>query len=204
MVKIMKINDINRKLTEKVAEYLTKGYIINTMSMSGHQGEVGKVDLLKGNELIRVWINSESNWSDPDGFYGNKLVLRVSKWKHPYDSRRDITVWNSEMIHKEEYVYYEIGRYNGNIWYLDNLEDALACVKKGNKRYSRRRVYGSTLYDITSEVTKEIATKYLKNHKDYQRVSRDKITVCKRVHHGEESAPDYIIKYGDSQVYRLK
>lgn len=35
----MKYIDINQKFTAKVAEYIAKGYTINTATMSGSQGE---------------------------------------------------------------------------------------------------------------------------------------------------------------------
>ena len=36
----MKYADINAIFTAKVAEYIGNGYVINSASMSGHQGEI--------------------------------------------------------------------------------------------------------------------------------------------------------------------
>lgn len=44
----MKYIDINRKFTETVSSYIAQGYIINTASMSGSQGEVAHIDLTNG------------------------------------------------------------------------------------------------------------------------------------------------------------
>ena len=44
----MKYIDINQRFTAKVAEYIAKGYTINTATMSGSQGEVAHVDLARG------------------------------------------------------------------------------------------------------------------------------------------------------------
>ena len=46
--------DINRDFSAIVAEYIAKGYIINTGTMSGSQGEVAHVDLTDDKEIIRV------------------------------------------------------------------------------------------------------------------------------------------------------
>lgn len=199
----MKFFDINRKFTEKVTEYIAKDYTINSHTMAGSQGEIGKIDLVKGNELIRIWLDTEHDWKwkDENGFYGNKIMLRVSRWVKDYDPRIDETVWMSHLNHIEEYTFYELGRFR-NKWYLDNLDEVLACIKKQD---DRRVKYKSEtfLVDITSDATKEIAAKYLKNHEGYQRVSRDRIHLIKRVYHNEFKS-DYIIRYNDTQVYKLK
>lgn len=52
----MKYIDINQKFTAKVAEYIAKGYTINTATMSGSQGEVAHVDLTDGKQVVRVLL----------------------------------------------------------------------------------------------------------------------------------------------------
>lgn len=52
----MKYADINRRFTEIVAEWLAKGYSINTASMSGSQGETAKIDLTDGKEIVRILV----------------------------------------------------------------------------------------------------------------------------------------------------
>jgi hypothetical protein len=54
----MKYIDINQKFTAKVAEYIAKGYTINTATMSGSQGEVAHVDLTDGKQVVRVLLDS--------------------------------------------------------------------------------------------------------------------------------------------------
>ena len=46
--------DISREFTAAVAEYMAKGYTINTGTMDGNQGEIAHVDLTNGKEIIRV------------------------------------------------------------------------------------------------------------------------------------------------------
>ena len=49
----MKFENINKKFTEKVNEYISRGYYINagTMSCSGGQGEISHIDLTNGKEM---------------------------------------------------------------------------------------------------------------------------------------------------------
>jgi len=50
----MKFETINRKFTEVVSEWIGKGYAFNTATMGGSQGEIAKVDLTDGKEIIRI------------------------------------------------------------------------------------------------------------------------------------------------------
>ena len=44
----MKYVDINKRFTEIVSEYIAAGYMMNTSSMNGSEGEISKVDLTDG------------------------------------------------------------------------------------------------------------------------------------------------------------
>ena len=54
----MKSAEINAIYAAKAAEYLAAGYTINTNSMNGSQGEIAKIDFRKGDEVIRLMLNS--------------------------------------------------------------------------------------------------------------------------------------------------
>ena len=112
----MKFAEINAKFTQKVAEYMAKGYTINTATMSGSQGEIAKIDLTDGNEIIRVLLNSfhnpcesiENRWYS---FSGVSLIVgRVTDKVAPNVPDTWITAWtdNLAILHTEE--YFEIGR----------------------------------------------------------------------------------------------
>lgn len=57
----MNKDDISRIYTSKIAELLSAGYQINPWTMSGSQGEIAKVDLTNGSEIIRVLIEKSYN-----------------------------------------------------------------------------------------------------------------------------------------------
>ena len=48
----MKKHDIEAIFTAKVQEYILKGWRINTTTMSGSEGEISKIDLTDGNDII--------------------------------------------------------------------------------------------------------------------------------------------------------
>lgn len=53
----MKYAEINKRYTEIVSEHISKGYILNTATMTGSQGEIASVDLTNGEEIFRVVIS---------------------------------------------------------------------------------------------------------------------------------------------------
>lgn len=50
----MKYIDINQKFTAKVAEYIAKGYTINTATMSGSQGDL-PMPVMQQYEVAECW-----------------------------------------------------------------------------------------------------------------------------------------------------
>lgn len=202
----MKMNEIYKVFTEKVNEYIQRGYYIHASSMKGHQGEVGKVDLSNGKELIRVWLSSECSKSwlsdSPDVWHGDILVLRVGKWNYPAsDADRGCTTWMSDFEIIEEIIYYAISPK----WYLDNLEEALKT-----QTIHHDRLYASTYhypYGPNKEATYtegpavEAAYKYLRRKQGYQRVSMKDIKVVKM--RGRQDNKAYYDVHYHGNSYRL-
>lgn len=69
----MKYIDINQKFTAKVAEYIAKGYTINTATMSGSQGEVAHVDLTDGKQVVRVLLDSFTEYDSFNSLSGLEM-----------------------------------------------------------------------------------------------------------------------------------
>ena len=143
----MKFAEINARFTEKVAEYMAKGYTINTATMSGSQGELGKVDLTNGREIIRVLLDGfgapctriEHRFYSFDGV---KLIIgRVTDDVIPNSQSTWQTVWNNrlEVLYCEE--YYQIGREKrGGVKWYGTKAEAMAQQDKQWKRYRVREV----------------------------------------------------------------
>lgn len=101
----MKYADINKRYTEIVTEYVSKGYAINTISMGGSQGETAKVDLTDGTEIIRVLVATFSDWKA--NVEGVEIITGrvVDKSIKPHNNSGWDTIWNNqlEVIATERY-----------------------------------------------------------------------------------------------------
>ena len=94
----MKYIDINRKFTETVSSYIAQGYIINTASMSGSQGEIAHIDLTDGKQIVRVLLDSFTEWEDYNQLEGLKLVVGIAADNvKPNDSQRCDVIWNNRL-----------------------------------------------------------------------------------------------------------
>lgn len=97
----MLFKEIEAIFTQKVNELIQKGYTFNCNTMSGHQGEIAKVDLRKGNEIIRVLMCTEySRTAD---------MLSVIVGRSPkISNRRYETIWNGNLEIVEELKFYKV------------------------------------------------------------------------------------------------
>lgn len=121
----MKYIDINQKFTAKVAEYIAKGYTINTATMSGSQGEVAHVDLTDGNQVVRVLLDSFTEYDSFNSLSGLEIVVGAPADKVvPYDTARHNTIWNNRLEVIESERFYEIGssKRRGNTFYGTKAE----------------------------------------------------------------------------------
>ena len=68
--------DINKMFTAEVSKYLALGYHFNTSTMNASEGELGKVDLTDGKEVVRVLLRTFSKDWDKRGV---ELIVDVYK-----------------------------------------------------------------------------------------------------------------------------
>lgn len=94
--------DINSLFTSKIMEYINKGYIIHSDTMSGSQGEQAKVDLYNGTEIIRILLTSHYHTS----LSGIKLIIGRNT-NRTYNRPTDI-IWNNDLQIIEEYEFIKL------------------------------------------------------------------------------------------------
>ena len=125
----MNQNDINRIFTEKVAELISQGFQINPATMSGSQGEYGKVDLRKGSEIIRVLLDSTSEFEHSLDCL-HLVVGRVTDQIRPntFDKLGN-TIWNNHLEIISEIKFAKIAEN-----YFTDMETG---VQMRRKRYLR-------------------------------------------------------------------
>lgn len=137
----MKYESINKRFTETVAEWMAKGYHINTASMGGSQGEVAHLDLTDGKEIIRIVLDNFHEWDEFANYDGLELIVgRCTDDVKPDSGRTWGTLWNNhlEIITFER--FYQIGREkrNGDKWY-GTKDEADAWAHLHHQRYQMRK-----------------------------------------------------------------
>ena len=132
--------DIEKAFTDKVAEYFARGYNIYYTSMGGHQGELAKVDLTNGKEIIRIFLDSNNEYSVKvenrhiDLRYISLIVGRCVDKNVRIGCRYD-TIWNERLEVISETRFYEIGRRDNN--FFGTREEAIAATLKRYSRYGK-------------------------------------------------------------------
>ncbi len=157
----MKFADINKRYTEIVAGYFAQGYTVNTATMAGSQGEVAKIDMTNGLEIIRIYLDRFSEWGDLYTVDGYEIVIGKSTDNVPADTDdRYGTVWSSrlEVTHKER--FYAVGR---DKQYFTGMDEAIAASRLQTSRYvvkhNSRKSVNLTNNAKAMEVAKRIIRK---------------------------------------------
>lgn len=128
----MKKSEIMKIFTAKVAELMAQGMWINGETMSGHQGEICKVDLTDGQRLVRVLMAD-----DRTDFYDTIVILvgeaRDDGWK------KHTTVWNDSLKETDREVFYKIRR----DWYVGSFQEAERISERHMARVKARENAGA-------------------------------------------------------------
>ena len=189
----MKYADINTRYTAIVAEYMAKGYTINTRSMCGSQGDYAHIDLTDGAEVIRIMADTFHEWADISLNGLEIIVGRADSEVIPHSENDYHTLWNNrlDIISKER--FYEIGadRYHGKFY--GTLEDATAAQLLRRQRYMNRH-QDSGSQDISPKAM-EVAKRIIRREFGVKRICEADIKVSK--HDGT-----YTIGY-KGKAYRL-
>lgn len=133
----MKYADINAIFTAKVAEYIGNGYVINSTTMAGHQGEIAKVDLRNDHEIIRIWFGTAYR-NFRDGL--TVMVGRTTdeRYLQPMTSRRSDTIWTNDLEVIEERTFWQMQkRYRGIDFYVEG-EAGEKAIDLHEKRCEQR------------------------------------------------------------------
>ena len=194
--------EIEAIMSAKVAEYIAKGYILSTTTMSGHQGEVAKVDVKKGNEIIRILLTSESAWDDEGTIRKTTLTVGRAQDKvrssRPFDTMAT-TIWNQRLDIIEERVWYSVDS-NADCFSEDKAE-IMAQHKKQMKRYrNRENNHGAV---ELSDKAKEIVLPFVRNQRGFKSA---KVTDIMNIHRHFADKWDkmhYVIRMKNGKTFKL-
>lgn len=168
----MKYADINRKYTEIVAQYMSKGYTINTATMCGTQGEIAKVDLTDGKEIIRVKTERFHEGLSHSGV--EIMVGRCTDNVKPNEKDKLVSVWNQnlEVLYAER--FYNI-RYSD--WFV--TEEEAEQAQNLHRDRMRMAESESDTKPFKSDKALEIAKNYIRRKTGVKRIKDDCISVSK-------------------------
>ena len=170
----MTFKNINERFSAIVGEYLDKGYTINAGTMSGLQGEVAKVDMTNGKEILRIRIEScGGGIREPEN-----ISISVGKCTDKVRANRNNewnTIWNDhlEELHRE--TYYALDNYGRCAF--GTKEEAKRCDEIRRERiHNNYDEWAITLPDAARKIAlKFIHRRYYSSYKlsDIERVYKD-------------------------------
>ena len=139
-------SDIDKKFTDIVNNYLSSGYKIYTNTMGDSQGEIAKIDLTNGKEIVRVLLESRCAYRD----YLGTMKIRLLHFELD-DIRPGIgneTLWNYDDKEFSRIVYYRI---SSRGWQVFTKDEQLIneITHKRNERYKNE--FKSYICSITPE-----------------------------------------------------
>lgn len=163
-------NSISTQASEIISKYINDGYILNPGTMAGTQGELSRVDLVKGDETIRVLIGKKYK-----GF-NDYYVIRVLR----YDCGLQISsfvLWNEkgEIILDKWFMALNDGSFfiPGYV-FVGNEQDVKNSIRvRRERRLSRPEILkyiSSKYYPILIHFIKEC------NIPGFKRINPDKIS----------------------------
>lgn len=140
----MKYADINKRFTEIVAEYMTAGYVLNTASMTGSEGEIANLDLTDGQEIIRLLVTRFNDWGDRYTYEGVDIIVgRVPKEDRvaPHEDSNWHTVWNKhlEVLRQERFFQVGESRRGGKFYGTQKEAEAAWAIRMQRHRAKRGR-----------------------------------------------------------------
>ena len=168
---IIKQDSINKLATKILTDYISKGYILSS-TMSGHQGEIYKIDLYKDNEVIRIRVDRgrSKNENKNHNFFGRiDVVYIIVERFHELKG----TLWNGEGEELEYIEFYEVDRHKGV--YCDNYAEYLGIKEKQDIRLSNSNKYSNTKTILRINKYSDKLLKMVQNVKGYKSIRKNQI-----------------------------
>lgn len=95
--------EIDVLFTNKMVEYINKGYSIHSNTMGGSQGEQAKVDLSKDNDVIRILLHTKYS-----GLSCTKLVITIGRNTNKLHNTSTDIIWNNDLEILEEIEFIKL------------------------------------------------------------------------------------------------
>ena len=188
-------SEVYMEYTKKVNEYLQNGYYIYCATMGGTQGDVSKIDLTNGIEIIRIRLNNGIA-----GLYkfncSGGVFIKVEKYTQDMFNHNmfDVDIlWNdkgTELFYKE---YYKLeNKYKSNI-FTDDIDEIKRIEKIRESRENRIKMYP----DRAILTDKRKLLSIVKTKKGYKSTRLKDIIGLYRTYNG------YVIKLFDGRMIKF-
>ena len=138
----MKYVDINKRFTEIVSEYIAAGYTLNTASMNGSEGEISKVDLTDGKEILRVLVRRFDDCESLFNLTGVEITVgRVPEEDRvtPHDDSSWFTPWNNHLEQLRQERFFQVGESQRGGKFYGARQEAEAAWAVRLQRYRAKR-----------------------------------------------------------------
>lgn len=138
----MKYVDINKRFTEIVSEYIAEGYTLNTASMNGSEGEISKVDLTDGKEILRILVRRFDDCESLFNLTGVEITVgRVPEEDRvtPHDDSSWFTPWNNHLEQLRQERFFQVGESQRGGKFYGARQEAEAAWAVRLQRYRAKR-----------------------------------------------------------------
>lgn len=199
----MKQHDIEAIMTAKVTEYIAKGYVLSPATMSGHQGEIGKVDLHKGTEVIRILLTNEYESCVRTLGRIDSVMLTVGRVEHKRNDRPFSTwntIWNDKLEVIEQRQFYQIDERAD--FFTEDFQEYAAMKQVQLKRLMAKDSCYRDPETELPEAAKQIAVRYIKRRLGKSRVSVNDVKAYKKTS-SRTGKVSYCIVYRASKVLTM-
>ena len=200
----MNSKQIESIFTAKVSEYIAKGYTISTTTMSGSQGEVAKVDFRKGNEIIRILLTNETEWDDIGTIRRTSIIVGRNTEPLRKSSQFDTmcsTIWNNRLEVIEQRNFYSVD--SSSNYFTEDISEIKAQHDKQLRRYREKDSREQSKKEITSEVAKEIALRFIKRQPKCATKKMKDIKAISRYNASKYDKMHYTVELTNGKSYRI-
>lgn len=163
--------EVQKCFTDKVAEYIAKGYTIHTSSMTGsYMG--AKVDFIVGHDIHRV-VMYEDRVKHPTNKYETLDVYKIEVLVYRNVANLHVdTLWYDRGEVIDTIVFYKINPYKSDnkTTFVKDFEDMLKIYDIQSDRMVRKHI--KSFYEITlTKNNKKKVLNLVHNHKGYKAVT---------------------------------
>lgn len=196
---IIKANDIMEMYNGIIKRMMEIGNEVYPWTMSGHQGEIARVDLYNKDEgIFRVWLTKDSK-SVGKHQWTEVVEIFVERFDEPEADQfasfgRTLWYGKGEEVYRK--AFYEIGERRRRKAFTDSLDEFLSCRAISDKRITERYNTSPRRLNLTASRAMDVAA-IVREHKGYTRVKGKDIREVVR------TGNRYVVRFVDNKKKEL-